>query len=357
MSTPTKPDRVLDSLNATKVEYRRLGNSGLRVSVPIFGAMSLGSSEWLPWVLDEEEALPLLKAAYDRGINTWDTACNYSNGHSELLIGKAIKKYAIPRDRIVLMTKCYGFVGEEASDWTIGKDKVLGNSQEFVNRGGLSRKSIFASVEGSLRRLGVEYVDVLQVHRFDGTTPVEETMRALEDLVRMGWVRYLGGSSMWTYQFAQMQFAAEKNGWTKCISMQNHYSLLYREEEREMNKFCRETGVGLIPWSPLARGHLARPLSAQTARKDGEKDHGIPELPEGDQEIVRRVQELAEKKGWKMSQVALAWMNKRVTSPIVGFSKAERMDEALEGRGYVLTEEEEKYLEEPYVVRKNQGHV
>ncbi|KAF2166872.1 hypothetical protein M409DRAFT_54646 [Zasmidium cellare ATCC 36951] len=349
----TKDDPVLASIANTKVEYRRLGNSGLRVSVPIFGAMGLGSSEWMDWVLDEDEALPLLKAAFDRGINTWDTACNYSNGLSETLIGKAIKKYSLPRDKLVLMTKCYGFVGEEPGHWTVGRDRILPQSKEYVNRGGSSRKSILASVEGSLRRLGVEFIDVLQMHRFDVNTPVEETMRALDDLVRSGKVRYIGASSMWTYQFAQMQFAAERNGWTKFVSMQNHYSLLYREEEREMNKFCRETGVGLVPWSPLARGHLARPLATQSIRKNGEKG----ELPEGDQEIVRRVQELAEKKGWTMSQVALAWMNKRVSSPIVGFSKTERMDEAVDGRGFVLTEEEEKYLEEPYVVRQIQGHV
>lgn len=192
-------DPILASIASTKVTYRRLGASGLRVSVPIFGAMGLGSSEWMPWVLNEDEALPLLKAAFDRGINTWDTACNYSNGLSESVIGKAIAKYNIPRDKLVLMTKCYGFVADEPGHWTVGRDRELKESQEFVNRGGLSRKSIFASVEGSLKRLGVEYIDVLQVHRFDVETPIEETMRALEDLVRSGKVRYIGASSMWTY--------------------------------------------------------------------------------------------------------------------------------------------------------------
>lgn len=198
---------------------------------------------------------------------------------------------------------------------------------------------------------------MLQIHRFDPHTPIEETMQALHDLVRAGKVHYIGASSMWAWQFSLMQHCAEKNGWTKFVSMQNHYNLLYREEEREMNAFCDATGVGLIPWAPLSRGHLARPLEAfgSTLRSEGEKKNS-GELSQADQEIVKRVQELADKKGWKMSHVALAWINKRISSPIIGFSSVERMDEALEARGKTLTEEEEKYLEEPYAPKEIIGH-
>jgi aryl-alcohol dehydrogenase-like predicted oxidoreductase len=196
-------------------------------------------------------------------------------------------------------------------------------------------------------------MDLLQIHRFDPNTPIEETMEALHDLVKMGKVRYIGASSMWAYQFAMMQACAEKHGWTKFISMQNQHSLLYREEEREMNKYCQETGVGLIPWSPLYRGHLARPLSAtgSTARSKGEK-----ELTDTDKTIVGRVEELANKKGWKMSHVAMAWSIQKGDIPIIGFSKVERIDETLEIQGKILTDEEMKYLEEPYQPKNVSGH-
>lgn len=217
-----------------------------------------------------------------------------------------------------------------------------------------------ASVDASLKRLGTTYIDVLQVHRFDNDTPVEETMLALHDLVRQGKVLYIGASSMWTYQFAQMQFCAEKNGWTKFISMQNHYNLQYREEEREMNKFCNATGVGLVPWSPLNRGHLARPAKdfGTTTRSEAEQEFSMFGNGRGDAdlEIVKRVEEIAHKRGWKMAHVALAWTNKRVTSPIIGFSSVDRMEEAIEARGKTLTDEEEKYLEEPYLPNRIIGH-
>jgi aryl-alcohol dehydrogenase-like predicted oxidoreductase len=206
----------------------------------------------------------------------------------------------------------------------------------------------------------MEYMDLLQIHRFDPYTPIEETMEALHDLVRMGKVHYIGASSMWAYQFAMMQHVAEKNGWTKFVSMQNHYNLLYREEEREMNAYCDATGVGLIPWAPLCRGHLARPPQqfGSTIRSEGEKKNSAFNTGESDsdQTIIKRVQEIAEKHGWKMSHVALAWINKRVSSPIIGFSSVARMDEALEARGLVLTDEEEKYLEEPYTPTRIVGH-
>ena len=227
----------------------------------------------------------------------------------------------------------------------------------FVSKGltdiGLSRQAIFAAVNASLARLDTDYIDLLQIHRFDYTVPIEETMRALHDLVLSGKVHYIGASSMWATQFARMQFVAEKNGWTKFVSMQNQYSLLYREEEREMNRFCNDTGVGLIPWAPLCRGHLARPLSSfgQTKRSAAEK-----ELSDADVATIKRVEELAEKKGWKMSHVALAWINKRIASPIIGFSSVERMEEAVGVRGKTLTREEEEWLEEAYVPKVVSGH-
>ncbi|UPX18767.1 uncharacterized protein EKO05_0009058 [Ascochyta rabiei] len=347
-------------LKESKAEYRQLGKSGLRVSVPILGAMSIGSRKWQSWVLEEEEALPLLKAAWDRGLTTWDTANVYSNGVSEEIIGKAIKKYSLPRDKLTILTKCFGPVGEDPGLRGINFSKELPQLKDYTNHLGLSRQAIFNAVNASLKRLGLEYIDLLQIHRYDKNVPIEETMEALHDLVKSGKVRYIGASSMWAVQFAQMQFVAEKNGWTKFVSMQNHYNLLYREEEREMIRFCNSTGVGRIPWAPLCRGHLARPASAfgTTTRSEDEKTNGtsLSGHTEADHKIVERVEELAKKHDWKMSHVALAWINKRVTSPIIGFSSVERMDEALEARGKALSEDEEKYLEELYVTKEIQGH-
>lgn len=278
---------------------------------------------------------------------------------SEEIIGKAIKKYNIPRHKLVILSKCFFYVGEGYGDKMLSYGDNLPKSKDYVNKGGLSRRAIFSQVEDSLERLGTTYLDLLQIHRFDPHTPIEETMEALNDLVRMGKVNYIGASSMWAYQFAQMQFVAEKNGWTKFISMQNHYNLLYREEEREINPFCNQTGVGLIPWAPLCRGLLARPFAqhGNTVRSKGDKGGYFQTGDtEEDEQIVNRVEEIAKKRGWKMSHVALAWTCKRVSSPIIGFSSVARMDEALEVRGKELTEEEEKYLEEPYVSRAIQGH-
>jgi len=353
-------DPVIRSIVDTKAEYRRLGASGLRVSVPILGAMSLGAKAWQPWVIEEEEALPLLKAAYDRGLNTWDTANVYSNGVSEEIIGKAIKKYNLPREKLVILSKCYGYVGEEPGVRGILYGTNIAASKDYVNRGGLSRLAILSAVEASLRRLDTPYLDLLQIHRFDPHTPPEETMSTLHSLVCSGKVRYIGASSMWAYQFATLQNVAERNGWTKFVSMQNHYNLLYREEEREMNRYCDETGVGLIPWAPLCRGHLARKPEqfGGTVRSEGEKKNAAfaAGWGEADDEIVRRVVEVAEKRGWDMSHVALAWINARVTSPIIGFSSVARMDEALAARGKELTPDEIKYLEEPYRPKQVQGH-
>ena len=226
------------------------------------------------------------------------------------------------------------------------------SSKDYQNQFGLSRAAIFNQVEASLKRLDTPYIDLLQIHRFDTKTPLHETMKALHDLVEMGKVRYIGASSMWATQFARMQFTAEKNGWTKFISMQNQYNLLYREEEREMNLFCNDTGVGLIPWAPLCRGHLARPPSAfgstTRSRLEGQESEGSHGLQEPDLIIIARVIEIAEKHDWPMAHVALAWINKRVASPIIGFSSVERLDQAISALGKVLSNDEEHHLEEVY---------
>ncbi|KZS91915.1 Aldo/keto reductase [Sistotremastrum niveocremeum HHB9708] len=332
-----------------KVEYRRLGNSGLRVSVPIVGAMSFGSSKWLNWVQDEEQALPLLKYAWDRGINTWDTANIYSNGWSE--------KFNIPREKLIILTKCNGLVMDEPGDMRGFSDPAMKNTRDYVNQSGLSRQAIFNAVDASLKRLETSYIDLLQIHRFDKNTPIEETMEALHDLVKSGKVRYIGASSMWTWQFALMNFVAEKHGWTKFISMQNHYSLLYREEEREMNAYCNHAGIGLIPWGPLAAGHLARPIGTDETKRI-ESSKGTPwekKFSEADKEIIKRVGEIAEKKGWKRGQVALSWIGEKVSSPIVGFSSPQRLEEAIIP-DKKLTPEEIKYLEEPYQPMVISGH-
>ncbi|KAI0406653.1 Aldo/keto reductase [Xylaria palmicola] len=349
--TETLPPSLKESLATTKVEYRRLGQSSLRVSVPILGCMSIGDSKAQDWAVNEEEALSLLKHAYDSGLNTWDTA-------------NALRKFAIPRHKVVILTKCFWAVGEapDVHHWD-APDQIAG-ARDYVNQCGLSRAAIFHAVEASLARLGTAYVDLLQVHRFDRDTPVEETMRALHDLVRMGKVRYLGASSMWAVQFAQMQFVAEKNGWTKFISMQNHYNLLYREEEREMNRFCADTGVGLIPWAPLAQGRLARdpneagrtPRSAAVLAVAGAGGDAFA-LRGADLAIAERVRAVAAARGWPMSHVALAWLCRRVASPVVGVATAARLDEAMAVRGKVLTEAEEKRLEEPYLPKEVSGHV
>lgn len=292
------PKSVQLAKEHTKVSYVKLGKCGLRVSVPILGAMSFGHKDWVPWVEDDEDKVQeLLKGAWDRGLNTWDTANIYSNGVSEEMIGRAIKKLNIPRHKIIILTKCFGAVGEEPGASQM-KYNWISDTREYVNQSGLSRAAIFNAVDASLKRLQTDYIDLLQIHRYDANVPVEETMKALHDLVESGKVRYIGASSMWAYQFQKMQYVAEKHGWTAFCSMQNHYSLCYREEEREMNKFCHETGVGLIPWSPLYRGHLARPVgSGDTARSEASKGNAMfKDMTGADADIIRRVEELADRK-------------------------------------------------------------
>ncbi|KAL1696935.1 NADP-dependent oxidoreductase domain-containing protein [Schizophyllum commune] len=341
------------------VQYVQLGKSGLRISVPIVGAMSYGNPKWAStqWVKGEEEALPILKAAWDRGINTIDTSNNYSNGDSERIVAKFIEKYQIPRDEIVIATKCWGLVGKgpDHDVLTFLQFPEINNRKQYINQSGLSRAAIFHAVEGSLKRLNTSYIDLYQIHRFDFTTPPEETMKALHDLVEAGKVRYIGASSMRCWQFALLNEVAEKHGWTKFVSMQDEYSLLYREEEREMLAYCKHHGIGVIPWSPLAGGKLARPVAAsETARS--KLFNSI--RPQGEDpietEIIKRVEEIAKKRGWTMSQVALAWVKRSVSSPIVGMNAIKRVEESIVGGE--LTDEEAKYLEEPYQPKPVRGH-
>ncbi|THU77913.1 Aldo keto reductase [Dendrothele bispora CBS 962.96] len=343
-------------MSNTKVQYVRLGKSGLRVSVPIFGGMTIGSSKWGSWVLEEDKALEVLKAAWNHGINTIDTANVYSNGVSERLIAKFIETNKIPRNEILILTKCFGVVHKDVEVGT-ALHPQLRDQQEYVNQSGLSRAAIFNAVEASLSRLNTSYIDLLQIHRFDMEVEPEETMKALHDLVQSGKVRYIGASSMRCWQFALLNEIADKNGWTKFVSMQSEYSLLYREEEREMNAYCNHHGIGLIPWAPVAGGVLTHPVGESTARSEFVKGTMFERsISEADSTIIKRVEEIAQKHGKSMAQIALAWVNGKVTSPIVGLSGEKRVEEAVGINGLTLTEEEMKYLEEPYQPKVVRGH-
>ncbi|KAJ7697218.1 Aldo/keto reductase [Mycena rosella] len=326
--------------------YTRLGEAGLHVSVPIVGCMSLGTSQLRTWMVDEEPALEILKAAWDHGLTTFDTANIYGNGESERVIGKFLKKYNIPREKVIIATKAHHLVIDDPTKLVFQRPELRG-TRDYVNQDGLSRAGIFNAVDASLRRLDTPYIDLLQIHRFDPRTPIAETMRALHDLVVSGKVRYIGASSMRTWRFAEMNHVAEKNGWTQFVSMQGEYSLLEREEEREMIPYCKAHGIGLIPYAPLAGGALGRPLGGQRTLRtpDNSKEN---DLTDADKTIIGRVQELAEKKGCTMAQVALAWVQLKVDSPIVGIASAERVEQAA-APGVKLTAEEALYLEEPYV--------
>ncbi|KAI4925559.1 hypothetical protein J4E85_007438 [Alternaria conjuncta] len=339
-----------------KMQYVNLGKSGLKVSKVILGAMSFGSSKWQPWVLDEAESLPLLEHAYKSGINTWDTADIYSHGHSEKIIAKALKQYNIPRNKVVLLSKCYFGVVEE--DPSLGIASVSTNDGDMVNQVGLSRKHIFDAVEKSVERLGT-YIDVLQIHRLDRGTPREEIMKALNDVIERGWVRYIGASSMAAWEFQTLQNIADRNGWHKFISMQNYYNLIYREEEREMIPYCQDTGVGLIPWSPIARGALTRPWSDRSSKR-AETDKFLEMLVHGredaiDKKIIERVEEVAKKHNVSMACIATAWTIKKGVCPIIGLSSKERIDETVKNSNFMLSDEDAKYLEEVYVPKARQG--
>ncbi|KAJ7227735.1 aryl-alcohol dehydrogenase [Mycena haematopus] len=342
-------------MTAPKMPYVRLGNSGLKVSKIIFGCMSYGTPEWRghTWILPEKEGIEQIKFAYDAGINAFDTAAVYSDGMSEEILGKAIKEHNLPRDEIVVMTKLFGY-----SAWNKPKEDQEG--ARTVNQHGLSRKHIFDSVRDSLKRLQLDYIDLLQCHRFDNTTPIEETMQALHDVVKAGYVRYIGMSSCWAWQFNVMQNYAINNKLTLFISMQNHHSLVYREEEREMFPTCKHFGVGMIPWSPLARGILTRPISAQKDTSRGTSDMFVDKYNSlgGVADIVTRVEEVAKKRGVSMAQIALAWSlcKDGVTAPIIGTTSIQKITDCIAAVHLDLTPEEIKYLEEPYRPSAIFGH-
>jgi len=302
--------------------------------------------------------MEVLKAAYDRGVTTFDTANMYSNGESERVIGKFIQKYNIPRKKILIATKVNGLVAEDV-DVNMARMTVpdMKFQKDYVNQWGLSRAAIFNATEACLERLATPYIDLLQIHRFDPDTPVEETMKALHDLVQSGKVRYIGASSMRAWQFAELNHVAEKHGWTTFVSMQSEYSLLYREDEREMIPYCKAHGIGYIPWSPIAGGLLTRPVGTETARSISVKGSVFErKLTDADVEIVSRVQKLSEKKNCTMAEIAVAWVTTKVTSPIVGVNSVERLDQNIV-HGVEITEEDAKFLEEPYMPKPVRGHL
>ncbi len=317
------------------MEYVRLGNTGLKVSRLCLGCMTYGSSKWRPWVLDEEASLPFFKDALEKGINFFDTADMYSVGESERVTGKALKQYA-RRDEVVIATKVYNPMGEGPNDR------------------GLSRKHILDAIDASLKRLGVDHVDLYQIHRFDPETPVEETLEALDDVVRAGKARYIGASSMYAWQFMKMLAVSRARGWTAFVSMQPQYNLVYREEEREMLGLCRDQGVGVIPWSPLARGFLAggRAKAGEGDTERARSDEFAPRLyyREPDFAVVEAVEAIAKARGVSNMQVALAWVlkNPAITAPIIGTSKAHHLDDAIAALSLTLTADEVKALEKPY---------
>ncbi|MFC4943716.1 aldo/keto reductase [Pseudonocardia sp. GCM10023141] len=314
------------------MKYVKLGSTGLDVSTICLGAMSFGDPERgnHHWSLDEEAARPLIRHALEAGINFVDTANVYSAGSSEEIIGRALAEFA-NRDEIVLATK------------------LNGRMRPGPNGAGLSRKAVLAEIDNSLRRLGTDHVDLYQIHRWDPTTPIEVTMEALHDVVKAGKALHIGASSMWAWQFAKAQHTADLGGWTRFATMQNHYNLLYREEEREMLPLCADEGVGVIPWSPLARGRLARDWDETTARTETD-EFGKTLYHESDRVVVERVAEIAAKRGVSRAQVALAWLlsNPTVTAPIVGATKVGHLDDAVAAVDLELDDDEIALLAEPY---------
>ena len=325
------------------MDYIRLGNTGLKVSRLCLGTMTYGTSEWRPWVLDEAASRPFIARAVERGLNFFDTADMYSRGASEQVLGRVLKEVA-KRDQVVIATKAFYPVGDGPNDY------------------GLSRKHLLDAIDASLTRLGTDYVDLYQIHRFDRETPIEETLEALHDIVKAGKARYIGASSMFAWQFMKMLAVSDAHGWTRFVSMQNHYNLIYREEEREMLPLCREEGIGVIPWSPLARGFLAGNRRGAehgdtTRAKTDDFAHQLY-YAESDFVIADRVVALAQNRGVKPTQIALAWLLAKpgVTAPIVGASKLVHLDEAVAALDVKLDPAEMKCLEEPYQPHQVLGH-
>jgi 1-deoxyxylulose-5-phosphate synthase len=325
------------------MDYVRLGATGLKVSRLCLGTMTYGTPAWRPWVLDEQASRPFIKRAIEHGVNFFDTADMYSRGVSEEVVGRALREYA-RRDAVVVATKVFYPVDDHA------------------NSRGLSRKHIMSAIDASLRRLGMDYVDLYQIHRFDPHTPIEETLEALHDVVKAGKALYLGASSMYAWQFAKMLSTQRSHGWTRFVTMQNHYNLVYREEEREMIPLCLDQRIGLIPWSPLARGFLAGnrkrgSKDATTREQYDEFGHGLY-YAETDYDIADRVRQVAEEKGVSPIQVALAWVIQQpgVSAPIIGASKLEQLDQLIDGLSITLTPDECRFLEERYQPHPVLGH-
>ncbi|TVY09079.1 aldo/keto reductase [Paenibacillus cremeus] len=318
------------------MEFTKLGNTGLDVSRICLGCMSFGIAErWHhQWVLDEEKSRPIIKKALELGINFFDTANVYADGTSEEIVGRALKNYA-NRDEIVLATKVYH------------------RMHQGPNGAGLSRKAIMSEIDKSLKRLGTDYVDLYQIHRWDYITPIEETMEAMHDVVKAGKARYIGASAMYAWQFLKALHVAENNGWTRFVSMQNHLNLIYREEEREMLPLCRAEKIAVIPYSPLASGRLTRDRGERTNRSKTDQVQKIKYdvMADADQSIIDRAAELANKRGVPRSQIALAWLLQKqpVTAPIVGATKLTHLEDAVGSLSVKLTPEEVAYMEEPYV--------
>ncbi|HWJ72099.1 MAG TPA: aldo/keto reductase [Kaistia sp.] len=326
------------------MDYTRLGQTGLEVSRLCLGCMSYGDPArgTHSWSLPEEESRPFIRKALDLGINFFDTANAYSEGTSEEYVGRALKDYA-KRDEIVIATK------------------VFGRMRPGPNGAGLSRKAILAEIDASLKRLGTDYVDLYQIHRFDPATPIEETLEALNDIVRAGKARYIGASSMFAWQFAKMLATSDKNGWARFVSMQDYVNLLYREEEREMLPLCREEGIGVIPWSPLARGRLTRDWDEKTARAETDEFGKTlyDKTADADKKVVEAVAHVAAERGIGRAQVALAWVLQKspVTAPIVGATRIEHLEDAVGALSVKLDDYEIAHLEAPYVPHAVAGFV
>lgn len=326
------------------MQYTNLGKTGLKVSRLCLGMMSYGAKSWRDWVLDEEQAKPFIRHALDAGINFFDTADVYSLGESEKITGNLLKFFGVRRENVIVATK------------------VNGQMSEDINAKGLSRKHILDSIDKSLKRLQMDYVDLYQIHRWDYETPIEETMEALNDVVRAGKARYIGASSMFAWQFAKAQHTAETHGWSRFVSMQNHYNLVYREEEREMIPLCLDQGVGLIPWSPMARGFFAKNRArgggGETARAKNDPFANQLYFREEDFTVAELANEIADRRGVTGSQVALAWMLSKphINSPIIGATKMDHLEQAIAALDIKLSEAEVKRLEEPYKPHPILGH-
>jgi 1-deoxyxylulose-5-phosphate synthase len=318
------------------MKYVKLGATGLTVSRICLGCMSYGepSRGGQPWTLDEATSIPFIARALEHGINFFDTANVYSDGSSEEILGRAIARHTT-RDEVVIATK------------------VFGRMRPGANGGGLSRKAIMSEIDHSLRRLGTDYVDLCQIHRWDDRTPIEETLEALHDVVKAGKARYIGASSMYAWQFAKALYTADRHGWTRFVSMQNHYNLLYREEEREMLPLCADQGIGVVPWSPLARGRLTRDWNAVTERSESDEfgKYLYDETAESDRLTAQRVATVADERHVSRAQVALAWLlaQSTVTAPIIGATKPHHLDDAVAAIDVELSPSEQAFLEEPYL--------